>query len=51
MPGNIYGDGPRGGVFGPLAMTMLRSELIVFYDCSLLMVLQPDGSYDVARIE
>jgi hypothetical protein len=34
-----------------LAMTALRDEVIVFYDASLLMILQKDGSFEVARVD
>lgn len=35
----------------PLAQARLRDELIVFYDCSWVAVIQPDGSFETARID
>lgn len=34
-----------------LAETHLRDETIRFYDCSYLVVIQPDGSFEVARLD
>ena len=41
------GDPP----YAPLAISKLRKEVIVFFDYSLLMIMQPDGSYEVARLD
>lgn len=35
----------------PIAVTRLRSELIVLYEHAFLRIEQPDGSFDVARID
>lgn len=35
----------------PLAEARLRDELIVFYDHAWVAVIQPDRSFDVARID
>lgn len=34
-----------------LAETRLRDEIIRFYDSSWLMIMQPDGSYEISRID
>lgn len=35
----------------PLAQTRLRDELIVFYDHSWVAIIQPDRSFEVARMD
>jgi len=35
----------------PLAWAKLRDELIIFYDHSWLAIVQPDGSYEVSRVD
>lgn len=35
----------------PLAMTSLREETIYVYRSSWVMILQPDGSFEVARLD
>jgi hypothetical protein len=35
----------------PIAMTRLRDEEIYVYPYSWVMVLQPDGAFDIARID
>lgn len=35
----------------PLAQTRLRDELIVFYPHAWVCIIQPDRSYEVARID
>ena len=35
----------------PLAMTKLRDEVIIFYDYSWLLILQPDGTWEVSRVD
>jgi len=35
----------------PLAMTMLRDELIVFYQYSWVAIIQPDRSFEVCRMD
>lgn len=35
----------------PLAEARLRDELIVFYDCSWVAVIQPDRSFQVSRMD
>lgn len=34
-----------------LARAKLRDELVVYYDCSWVAIFQPDGSYEVARVD
>lgn len=41
------GDPP----FGLLAFTKLRDELIGFYDCSYVAIIQPDGTFEVCRMD
>lgn len=35
----------------PLAMTNLRDEQITFYEYAWVMIMQPDGSWEVARMD
>jgi hypothetical protein len=35
----------------PLAMTNLRHELICFYPYSYLAIFQPDGTFEVCRVD
>ena len=35
----------------PLAQTKLRDEVIVFYDYSFVAIFQPDGSFEISRID
>lgn len=35
----------------PRAMTMLRNELVVLYDCSIVAIIQPDRTFEVARLD
>lgn len=35
----------------PLAQAKLRDELIVFYDCAWVAVIQPDRSFEVCRMD
>lgn len=35
----------------PLAMTKLRDETILFYDYAMVCIVQPDGSFEVARMD
>jgi hypothetical protein len=42
------GDPP----FKPAALTEIGEEVVIFYPlCSLLAVIQPDGSYQVTRVD
>lgn len=34
-----------------LAETKLRDEVIKFYDCSWLAIIQPDGSFEISRLD
>jgi hypothetical protein len=44
-----YADDP---VLHPLAVCLLHErERIVFYDHAWVLILQPDGSYEIARID
>jgi hypothetical protein len=56
MPGFTIRDGfvlkyPGDPPMKPLAMTSLRKEVIVFYPYSFLGVFQPDGSFEVSRVD
>lgn len=42
---------PGDPVMPPLAETKLGDETIRFYDCSWVAIIQPDGSYEIARID
>jgi hypothetical protein len=42
---------PEDPPYRPLAMSTLRDEVLVFYDCAFLMILQKDGTFEVARID
>jgi hypothetical protein len=35
----------------PLARTMLRHEIILFYQHDLLAIVQPDGSFEISRVD
>jgi hypothetical protein len=35
----------------PLAVSMLRKELLLFYPFSYLLILQQDGSFEIARVD
>jgi hypothetical protein len=42
------GDPP----FKPAAFTKIGSEMVIFYpNCSLLAIVQPDGTYEVTRVD
>ncbi|HEY4385633.1 MAG TPA: hypothetical protein VGN34_14335 [Ktedonobacteraceae bacterium] len=43
-----YPDDPS---MHPLAATKLRDELILFYEHSWLVIVQPDGSWEAARVD
>jgi len=47
--GNLHypGDPP----YQLIAETRLRDEVIRFYDCSFVAIIQPDGSFEVARLD
>jgi len=42
---------PGDPLLKPLAKSKLRDETIYFYDHSWVCVVQPDGKFDVARID
>ena len=46
--GLAYPDDP---VMPLLFETKLRDEIIRFYDCAWLAIVQPDGSYEIARVD
>lgn len=55
-PGFTVQDGyvlkfPGDPPMTPLAMTALRNEVVVLYDYSFLGVFQPDGSFEVSRVD
>jgi hypothetical protein len=35
----------------PIAMAMLRDEMILLYECSIVVIVQPDRSFEVARMD
>ena len=35
----------------PRAMTTLRDELVVFYDHAIVAIIQPDRTFEVARLD
>lgn len=35
----------------PLAITKIRDETLILYPYAFVLVLQPDGSYEVARVD
>jgi hypothetical protein len=35
----------------PLAMTMLRKETILFYQHDIVCIVQPDGTWEAARLD
>jgi hypothetical protein len=41
------GDPP----FKPLARAKLRDELIVFYDCAFVAIIQKDRTFEIARVD
>lgn len=41
------GDPPMA----PLAETRLREEIVRFYDCSWVAIIQPDGRFEVCRLD
>lgn len=41
------GDPP----YMPLAMTQMRDEILIFYTHAFLAIIQPDGSFEVARVD
>lgn len=42
---------PEDPTLVPLAQYKLRDELIVFYDCSWVAIIQPDRSFEICRID
>ncbi len=56
LPGfNMLSDGklkyPGDPIMQPLAETKLRNEVIRYYEHSWLSITQPDGTYEVARLD
>ena len=44
-------DFPDDEPFEPSAMTVIGDETVIFYAyCELISVIQPDGSFEVARV-
>lgn len=46
-----YGKDHIDPPYQPIAHTKFREELIVFYRHSWLAIVQPDGKYEVSRID
>jgi len=42
---------PGDPVLIPLAMTKLRDEVIVLYESEFVAIFQPDGTFEVARMD
>lgn len=42
---------PKDPPYRPLAMARLRDEVLIFYPYSFLAIVQPDGSFEVARVD
>jgi hypothetical protein len=42
---------PGDPILKPLAKAQLRDEVIYFYDSSWVCIVEPDGSYEVARLD
>lgn len=48
---NDYLHYPGDPPFAPFAYAMLRDEKIIVYPCSLVCIVQRDGSFSVARMD
>jgi hypothetical protein len=46
---DLYFEGDP--VYRALAKAQLRDETLVFYDCSWVAIFQPDGSFEVSRMD
>lgn len=42
---------PGDPVLRPLASTKLRDETIVVYECAIVAIIQPDKSFEAARMD
>jgi hypothetical protein len=42
---------PGDPKFPPLAQARLRDELILFYDCAWVAIVQKDGSFEISRLD
>jgi hypothetical protein len=56
MKGHVLGPDnsltyPGDPPLSPLAFTLLRDEQIVFYDCSWVVIIQPDRTFEVCRMD
>lgn len=50
-PGTTVLRYPGDPPMRPLATTSLRKERLYFYDHAVLMILQPDGAFEVGRVD
>jgi hypothetical protein len=50
-PGTLTLKYPEDPPMKPLAMSVLRDETLVFYPYAFLMILQPDGAFEVSRVD
>ena len=41
---------PGDPAFKPLAIAKLREETLIFYEAEYLAIIQPDGSFEMARV-
>lgn len=42
---------PSDPVLLPIASTKLRNETICIYECAIVAIVQPDGSFEAARMD
>jgi hypothetical protein len=48
----VYDEGSEDAEhYIPLASAQLRDEKLFFYDCAWVAIVQPDGSFEVARLD
>jgi hypothetical protein len=50
MPGQAL-KYPGDPLLRPLARARFRNELILFYDCAIVAIVQPDGSFEASRMD
>ena len=47
----VYGSNEDHEVYEPVAWTSLRQEYIFLYPSAWMCIVQPDGSFEVARVD
>jgi hypothetical protein len=50
-PTNFTFSYPGDPPLRPIAMTKLRDEIVVFYDHGFVAIFQPDGKWEMARLD